>query len=829
MVKRGREAPEIPDHEVLRCVGSGAFGEVWLARTVTGVYRAVKVIWRDDFDREIDFEREFEAIRRFEPLSRQHAGLVDVLQVGREEPFYYYIMEVADDLHEGVEFDPDHYTPQTFRATLVENGPMDLGLCSELGARLAEALHFLHQNDLIHRDVKLSNVILVRGEARLADIGLVAALGDRSFVGTEGYVPPEGAGTPSADIYSLGMVLYELSTGKDRLDFPDVPTHFRELSDPTRWRRLNEVVCKACARRPESRYRTAEDMAHALRGETQAQPLRWPTWVGVGASLLLMGFLLALFLREGTAPEGFSISTDPEGAAVYAGEEYLGITPLELNERPQEGVSFEFQLSGYRHETVDYAGASDARAGLSVILEDSKFPQPGVAWENSLGLSFKPVSTGHELERPIHPNVFFAFLEETDRPLEGYVATTVDSDGVSLPYVVVGTRDGRLFADWMRDQDQMAGFIGGDYTYRIGAPDSTLYRFSPAKIKTGRTTVPVSPLTLVAEKQQYGSLMVISEPPGAEVVGRDGEVIGNTPLEVVRVKTGKVSFEVRLPGYRPAYPSGTVEANGLLELREVLVSGEAVAMGTPWQNTLGTELLPVGGVLMASTETRVAEYRVFCQEEGRELPEEAGARAQGQHPIDRVSREDAESFCVWLTRREIAVGAITSRHGYRLPSDVEWSYGVGLPRERGATPAARNGAILGVYPWGYEWPPSVGAGNYADLSYAAFVSRLSSGLYGGDFETPLIIEAYDDTFPQLAWVNELLPNRNGLYHMGGNVWEWVSDNYFGGGGGENAGTIRGGSWRTADQAELLSSYRRSLDSGDLEAGVGFRYVLALKP
>ncbi|MEM7014554.1 MAG: hypothetical protein AAF585_24095, partial [Verrucomicrobiota bacterium] len=67
-----RNAPDIPDHEVLRQIGHGSFGEVWIAKAVTGVFRAVKVIHREDFEYERDFEREFEAIKRYEPISRQH-------------------------------------------------------------------------------------------------------------------------------------------------------------------------------------------------------------------------------------------------------------------------------------------------------------------------------------------------------------------------------------------------------------------------------------------------------------------------------------------------------------------------------------------------------------------------------------------------------------------------------------------------------------------------------------------------------------------------------------------------------------------------------------
>mgnify|MGYP000978875891 CR=1 FL=1 len=191
-----RPNPSIPDHEVLRKIGGGAYGEVWLARGVTGAMRAVKVVWREDFEDERGFEREFEGILKFEPISRDHPALVNILHVGRSPDglFYYYVMQLGDDLRTGREINPIEYEPRTLRADH-HQGPGERWAtdeCIDVGLRLAEALHHLHESGLAHRDVKPSNVIFVNGRAKLADIGLVAARGQRTFVGTEGFVPPEG-------------------------------------------------------------------------------------------------------------------------------------------------------------------------------------------------------------------------------------------------------------------------------------------------------------------------------------------------------------------------------------------------------------------------------------------------------------------------------------------------------------------------------------------------------------------------------------------------------------------------------------------------------------
>ena len=69
---------------------------MWLARNALGAYRAVKIVYRKSFEDSRPFEREFNGIQKFEPISRSHEGLVDILQAGRQEDYFYYVMELAD-------------------------------------------------------------------------------------------------------------------------------------------------------------------------------------------------------------------------------------------------------------------------------------------------------------------------------------------------------------------------------------------------------------------------------------------------------------------------------------------------------------------------------------------------------------------------------------------------------------------------------------------------------------------------------------------------------------------------------------------------------------
>ncbi len=343
--------PPIPDHELIRPIGEGGFGEVWLARNAVGTFRAVKVVHRRDFEREDNYEREFKGLQRFEPISRSHDGFVDILHLGRngEAGYFYYVMELADNgsesrlqpasadeklTHRSL-LAPDRlkaglqtYSPRTLRHDLKHRGHLPLTDCVSIGLKLCSALDHLHEQGLVHRDIKPSNIIFVNGEPKLADIGLVANIDDaRSIVGTRGYIPPEGAGTPQADIYGLGKVLYEIAFGKDRQDYPQLPPDLSSRPDHAGLLELNEVIVKACESDPRKRYQSATgmkaDLALLQNGKSvrrkRTNEQRWVAGKKAALALIVLGAITAnlfIFLRPFSHAE--SAGEGPPSTNEYA-------------------------------------------------------------------------------------------------------------------------------------------------------------------------------------------------------------------------------------------------------------------------------------------------------------------------------------------------------------------------------------------------------------------------------------------------------------------------------------------------------------------------------
>jgi eukaryotic-like serine/threonine-protein kinase len=156
--------PSISDHELVRCIGRGSYGQVWLGRSMMGAWRAIKVIYRGEEGRN-GFQRELAGIRKFEPVSRNSAGLVHILQVGQDpaQRYFYYVMELADDgqrqeswsfSHASAvrgDLNPETFIPRTLSLERRRRGRLPPQECLEIALALTEALVNLHEHGLVHR------------------------------------------------------------------------------------------------------------------------------------------------------------------------------------------------------------------------------------------------------------------------------------------------------------------------------------------------------------------------------------------------------------------------------------------------------------------------------------------------------------------------------------------------------------------------------------------------------------------------------------------------------------------------------------------------------
>jgi formylglycine-generating enzyme required for sulfatase activity len=236
-------------------------------------------------------------------------------------------------------------------------------------------------------------------------------------------------------------------------------------------------------------------------------------------------------------------------------------------------------------------------------------------------------------------------------------------------------------------------------------------------------------------------------------------------------------------------------------------------------NTLGMRFVPVPGtdVLMCIHQTRNADYALYAAavpgvKASPVYAPPVPAEKSGEHPVRNERYIDAVGFCDWLSKKEGKT--------YRLPTDQEWSDAVGIgteeKRTENSTPESLAGKIKTEFPWGTEWPPPEGAGNYADSAWKQ------------EFPKETCIEGYTDGFPVTSPVMSFKPNKLGLYDMGSNVSEWVADWW---NADQKDRTFRGAGFGTKVRNGLLSSARGHLAPavGYGNANVGFRCVLETKP
>lgn len=259
-------------YELIEKIGEGGMAVVYKARCrLLNRYVAIKIL-RPEFTKDIQFVENFK--RESQAAARlQHPNIVSVYDVGKEGNIHFIVMELIDG--------------RPLSDIIKERAPLDYKTAIEITRQVASALSLAHKNNIVHRDVKPHNIMITSdGTAKLADFGIAKAVSDSTImasetsrvIGSVHYFSPEQARgayvDERSDIYSLGIVLYEMLTGQVPFD-GDNPVQIAlmhindEITPPSRLvpgipPALEKLVLKATDKFQSNRYRNAEELMEDL-------------------------------------------------------------------------------------------------------------------------------------------------------------------------------------------------------------------------------------------------------------------------------------------------------------------------------------------------------------------------------------------------------------------------------------------------------------------------------------------------------------------------------------------------------------------------------------
>jgi serine/threonine protein kinase len=403
------EGTQVGHWRLERLLGEGAMGRVFAARHARiGRQAAVKVL-------KVEHAASPDVVRRFVQESQavnaiRDEHLVDVYDFGEvEQPSGPALVYCVMELLEGEAL-----------STTLDRGAVAVQRAASICMQLARALAAAHRVGVVHRDIKPENVFLVpRGDhdfVKVLDFGVAKVarpLGDEPLtgtlagvvLGTPEYLSPEQASGGSvdwrADLYAVGLVLYELLTGAQPLQAhsfgelvreichrPAPPLPLRSpLGEPIP-RALAHLVARCLEKQPEARYQSGEELARALEpyalgtatepGSFRAppellaaqlaavRPSPWPMVLAAALALLVVGLVAAVAWSERPAAAAASevsldVASEPAGAQLSRGDtgEVLGRTPVSVRVHPGGATTLVLALDGYSTERreVDFSQA----------------------------------------------------------------------------------------------------------------------------------------------------------------------------------------------------------------------------------------------------------------------------------------------------------------------------------------------------------------------------------------------------------------------------------------------------------------------------------------
>ena len=269
MLSRGQKIND--RYEIIKTIGEGGMANVYLANdTILDRKVAIKVL-RGDLSNDEKFIRRFKR-EALSVSNLSHPNIVEVYDVGEEDGNYYIVMEYIDG--------------KTLKQLLQKRGALTLTEVSDIMCQLTDGLAHAHEAYIIHRDIKPQNIMIEdNGLVKITDFGIAMALNStqltqtNSVMGSVHYLPPEQANgkgsTVKSDIYSLGILMYELLTGsvpfKGDTAVEIALKHMKEKipsirkQNPTIPQSVENIVLKATAKNPKNRYDTVRDMYNDLK------------------------------------------------------------------------------------------------------------------------------------------------------------------------------------------------------------------------------------------------------------------------------------------------------------------------------------------------------------------------------------------------------------------------------------------------------------------------------------------------------------------------------------------------------------------------------------
>ncbi len=738
--RKGREEDETGRHlgefRLIREIGRGGMGVVYLAwqeslrrRVALKVLNAHLTLSSVQIER---FRREALYASRV-----QHPGVVGILGMGEEDGNHYFAIEYVESGSlarkiEQMRKAPGSQPPAKEAASPSISTKGWSAEVAHLGADIADTLQHLHDHTLIHRDLKPQNILLdTDGRPRLVDFGLAKCETEESLTrtgdlaGTPFYMSPEQALAKRikvdhrTDIYSLGVILYELLTLQRPFEGDTVQKILYAITfkNPRPIRKLNpkvprdlETIClKAMAKNPDGRYESAGDFAKDLRRflnheSIAARPPSAFSMVShyvahyhreivavLAASVLVACLFLAIDSRQ--ARQRLKIRVEPLRAALASGPRSLDQKSLLPLLHDTRDVLSEFSLIGRKE-------GDELRRLITMILDEAN--RLKIEAQGMVGLGLAPALS------TLVPGVW-----------------RTQSD----PHLFRGLQLAMLVAPLLPSDTELQELTDISNTY----PKVT---FIAAPELDGATVSlrPVDPSqSRPGERQGLGKLPLRAAPipPGYYRIIVEKEGTGFGEFTRYLDQRGR-EYQIRV-FVRPTadLPQGMKKIDG----GEFTygIRGDPDAPVTERRET-------VDAFLFDECEVSNRQYQTFLESTGHRLPlywKPAHSPEWGDQPVVGVSWVDATRYAEWA--------------GKRLPTAHEW--------ER-----ATRGTEGDLYPWGND---------STRLQELANVERVLAE----DVDPPALLRTYLDSTEAVRSAQPEALGEKGLYHTLGNVSEWTETPY----------------------------------------------------